>query len=588
MRTRTAAAGPRALLARHWSRLRVPAGRVDGRTVAGHAALCAVVAAPLFLRVVETDATDAFVSSAPGRVVGGLVTVAVVALGRTHPLVSLLAAGAAAAADWRFALLMVASGYLAGRRTPDGRQGTVALAVLAAAALLSCLVTGAEVYRYLVMATGLLLLGVFPWLIGRYRRQQVQLVWAGWERAEQLEREQRIVSEQARLRERARIAQDMHDSLGHDLSLVALRAGALEVAPDLDERHRRAAAELRSGVADAAERLRDIIGVLRDDADPSPSPTGPVGEGIEELVERARRSGVAVRLRVEPGSTASDATTTDAAAKDAAGPDAAGGGPGAEPGYARDLPPAVRRAAYRVVQESLTNATKHAPGAEVTVRLTRTPGELLVTVANTAPAPGAPAPELARGHRGLAGLRERVRLVGGTLRAGPADGGFRVEARIPLGPAGTAGAVAAEADAPDGAGDGPEPWARRSESAAQLEQGRRRLRRGLVTAILVPGGLLLALGAAMAGLYAYDSYNSRLTPAAFEALAVGQPQREVEEVLPAWEAPERRDGRQPPIPEGARCRYYRSDAGFLPAPFDVYRLCFRQGALVAKDVIPPP
>ncbi|MQA88499.1 MAG: hypothetical protein GEV03_28770 [Streptosporangiales bacterium] len=98
-----------------------------------------------------------------------------------------------------------------------------------------------------------LLLLLLPWLAGRYRRLHAELVSGGWERAEQLEREGRIVADQERLRERARIAQDMHDSLGHELSLIALRAGALQVTPGLDERHRAAAAEVRSAAEAATE-----------------------------------------------------------------------------------------------------------------------------------------------------------------------------------------------------------------------------------------------------------------------------------------------------------------------------------------------
>lgn len=96
---------------------------------------------------------------------------------------------------------------------------------------------------------------ILPWFVGRFWRRYQELVRAGWERAGRLEREQRLVAEQARSRERARIAQDMHDVLGHDLSLIALPAGALKLDPGLDESQRAAAGESRARAAAPVERL---------------------------------------------------------------------------------------------------------------------------------------------------------------------------------------------------------------------------------------------------------------------------------------------------------------------------------------------
>ncbi|WP_228985509.1 histidine kinase, partial [Streptomyces sp. DH12] len=120
---------------------------------------------------------------------------------------------------------------------------------------------GDPVPPWLVMTGALRFGGVLPWRGGRYWRQSRELTAAGWLRAARLEEKQRFAEERARLRERARIAQDMHDSLGHELSLLALRAGVLQVAPDLPERHRAAAADLRAAAADATDRLHRIIGV---------------------------------------------------------------------------------------------------------------------------------------------------------------------------------------------------------------------------------------------------------------------------------------------------------------------------------------
>ncbi|MCQ4213783.1 sensor histidine kinase, partial [Streptomyces longispororuber] len=224
---------------------------------------------------------------------------------------------------------LAAFAYLMGLRSPAARPSLLAFAALAAGGTAKIAVRQVDPAAEWLVLMGTLLFGaVFPWLIGRYWRQSRELTAAGWARAEQLEREHRIVADRARLRERARIAQDMHDSLGHELSLIALRAGALQVAPGLADEHRTAAAELRAAASDATDRLHGIIGLLREDDDEQ-APLAPPGETVAELVDRAAGSGLPVRLVSAP-------ETDD-------------------------------RTAYRVVQEALTNAAKYAPGAPVTV-----------------------------------------------------------------------------------------------------------------------------------------------------------------------------------------------------------------------------
>lgn len=306
---------------------------------------------------------------------------------RAYPLVSLavcavvsLAAGLAihdSVPVWSAALgaaLFVIS-LLAGRTAP---QPLPALAILAAAAVLDVAYGLATDGGW---GTGLLMLALvvaLPWALGRILRQQDQLVV--------------MSADQARLQERARIARDMHDTLGHELSLLALCAAALEMAPDLDEQHRAAAAELRAGAGAATRRLAEIITVLRDGA---PAPLEPVNDRIEDLVERARRAGVTVSLDWNGG---------------------------------EDLPPGVDRAAYRVVQEAVTNAMKHAPTAPVRVHVSTVGGTTTVTVTNPLP------PGLRRGpgsRAGLASLHERVRLAGGTVSGGPRGELFEVVAVLP-------------------------------------------------------------------------------------------------------------------------------------------------------------
>lgn len=276
---------------------------------------------------------------------------------------------------------------LLGLRAAATAPAALCFAAVACAGTLRIAVAGPDpVPAWLVMTGTLLFGGVLPWLGGRYWRQSRALTEAGWQRAARLEEEQRLAGERARLRERARIAQDMHDSLGHELSLIALRAGALQVAPDLPGHHRAAAADLRAAAADATDRLHRIIGVLREDDD-EPAPLGPAGENVEQLVARAAESGLPVRW--ENG-----------------GPDTT-----VAPGTVAE------RLLHRVAREALTNAARHAPGAPVVVEVTGDDVRgAAVTVTNGKPAgPGSPAPG---GGSGLRGLRAAVTAVGGAFEAG--------------------------------------------------------------------------------------------------------------------------------------------------------------------------
>ncbi|MGW5055205.1 sensor histidine kinase [Actinokineospora sp. NPDC004072] len=414
--------------------------------------------------------------------------------------------------------------FLAGRRMAAVRPAVLAFAGFAVAGLAYALVMAAtrgrldhQLMQWFWAVLALVFLVVFPWFGGRFLRQRAELVAAGWQRAEQLEREQRIVAERERLRERARIAEDMHDSLGHELTLIALRAAGLEVAPDLAERHRRAAGELRELAGAATERLRDIIGVLREEG--RPAPTSPGRDSVADLVARAAASGMAVTL-------------------DGAVPDA------------------VERPVYRVVQEALTNAAKHAPGAVVSVRITSDAGETTVSVVNGPPAEPVSA---VGGGTGLIGLRERARQAGGALTAGPVEGGFAVTARLPHS---AAPAVTA---------------------ADEYAAARRSARRGLVAAVLVPVALAAGLIAIMFGFYAFSVTNSVLDRQRFDALRIGQPRAEVEELLPDMEM---LDAPRMPNPPGAGCYYYRGNGALFDFRVPVYRVCVDEERLVAKDLVP--
>lgn len=228
------------------------------------------------------------------------------------------------------------------------------------------------------------------------------------ERAETAEREQVTRVAAAKATERTRIAREMHDVLAHRISLVAMHASALTYRTDLTpEEQQTAARTIEANAQQALKDLRGVLGVLRStDSDQWASLTGqveapqPVLADVDTLVAEAREAGerIVVDSEIE-------------------------GEPSATTG----------RTAYRIIQEGLTNARKHATGAAVTVTLTGAPGDGLcvevLTPRSRAAANGLPGAGL-----GLVGLRERVALAGGRLTAGPTpSGGFRLAAELPWG-----------------------------------------------------------------------------------------------------------------------------------------------------------
>lgn len=233
---------------------------------------------------------------------------------------------------------------------------------------------------------------VIAGLTGLYVGARRRLVQAVTERAE---RERELLAEQARADERTRLAAEMHDVVTHRLNLMVLHAGALRVAAK-DDGVRTAAEELRTAGCQALAELRDLVSVLR---------SGRTTRIPDVLPDRLSRL-------VADSATGLEITLT-------------------EHGDANTISPAVRRTMYRVVQESLTNVHKHAPGAHTEITIHCGPSSVRAVIRNTAP-PSAPALVLAGSGNGLLGLRGRVEMVGGTLTAGPTDdGGFEVDAVLP-------------------------------------------------------------------------------------------------------------------------------------------------------------
>ncbi|MFE6554274.1 sensor histidine kinase [Streptomyces sp. NPDC057746] len=253
---------------------------------------------------------------------------------------------------------------------------------------------------YVVVAP-LLAVGVSG-LLGLWVSQRGTLLASLQDRAEQAERERDLLAERAVEAERRRIAREMHDVVAHRVSVISVQAGGLSVSAP-DEQTAKVAEVIRRTSASALSELRDMLNLLRDHQ-PSASRLGAPGlDGIAILVDEAAAVGANLKADL--------------------------------PDPLPEVSGSVGRAAYRVVQEALTNATKHAPHAAIRITLEASEDRLEVTVTNRRRGGGHVSTVPGSGY-GLIGMRERVTLAGGTLRTGKTDdGGYRVRAVFPLGAA---------------------------------------------------------------------------------------------------------------------------------------------------------
>jgi len=253
------------------------------------------------------------------------------------------------------------------------------------------------------------------------------------------EREQALLAQSVLSMERARLAREMHDVVSHQVSLISIQAGALQVRAGDPVATAETARTIRLLSVKTLEELRQMVGVLRaaggDGRELTPQPT------LADLPRLVGASGVNARL--DAGTLGGGPVDGDAPA---AGEDAdtdtdldldAGADQPVRDWPVTDWPEPVQRAAYRTVQEALTNVRKHAPGSEVSVRLRTRGDSLVVQVRNGPPAPGAEPLLLPGGGHGLIGLRERAQQLGGTLESRHTwDGGFVVQAELPRGTSG--------------------------------------------------------------------------------------------------------------------------------------------------------
>ncbi|WNV89857.1 histidine kinase [Umezawaea sp. Da 62-37] len=434
--------------------------------------------------------------------------------------------------------LMVVVAYAAGHRIESWRRALLT-AVLGLALYMLLWEGGAPgltgLFGSFVMLTVYGMVVALPFLVGRYIAQRNALVAALQEREERMRRERTMLTRQVRLRERNRIAQDMHDSLGHRLSLISVHAGALALDGDLGEKQREAVQVLRSAALTGMEELRGVIGVLRRDDPPEDDLARRTVEAIDELVDGARRAGVRVSL-------------------------VRGGQP-------CPLPSKVSHAAYRVAQEGLTNANKHAPGASVQLTVKYEPDALVVEVRNNPSRSGAAGDP----GVGLIGLGERVRVAGGLLHVGPLPtGGFRIAAVLPYEDT----TVAEEPEDSDevlvagSARTGVRKWAGVGSIVAA----------GLVVFVVVGGYTWIGI----------QPVTNVVDRPFYDSVHVGQPEAEVRARLgsgaqPAQSVGDLRD-RSAPEPAGAVCEYRLADEQTYTSGGQlVLRFCFAGGRVVEKN-----
>ena len=317
----------------------------------------------------------------------GAVAVAAVGLGLagTHPedLVS---------TSILVAILSFAIGaHLPRRRAQAGFAGVLALVVVVTA--LGPHRAAGDVIFPVVLFTGC-------WALGRVGRGRARLTAELRARTEQLEGERAERERDAVARERVRIARELHDVVAHSVSVMVVQAGAARSVLDRDpDASVRALGAVETTGREALTEMRRLLGILRPDGEDAEHSPQPSLDRLNALIARSRDAGLDVELRVE--------------------------------GLAGPLAPGVDLTAFRLVQEGLTNALKHGGRGRARVVLRWSSEVLEVEVANRIAADPHAVHGLASGGQGLIGMRERVALCGGELRAGPIGRGFVVRARLP-------------------------------------------------------------------------------------------------------------------------------------------------------------
>lgn len=519
---------------------------------AGEAVLAAALV--LLTYVVESGLDGRLGVAWAAVALGGAGTVLVL-VRRRYPVVGVVGLAVLMGVAPPVALLTAVAAYTATRQMRTARRRVAVLLGAAASAMLTCAVfvpelqMGSRLFGFALGAVLAVSTVVVPGLVGTAAGQRDRLLRALQERAVAAEEARRLSDSESRMRERSRIAAEMHDLVGHRLSLVSLHAGGLEMAlrkeaPELQDE----AAVVRRATRDAMQELREALGVL------GPL-SGDIGisaltdatgtrADVEALVEESRDVGISVDLLWE-------------------GPDL-------------DARPArVRRAVHRVVRESLTNVHRYAAGAQVTVAVQHTGERVKVRVRNGAPLSQPPVVTGLGSGRGLTGLRERVALLGGGLEAGRRlDGGFAVAADIPADPG--PGAETVEA-APDDSG---------TVAVDEPGSGLSGLQRHIAGAVSGLLGLVGVSAMMMFGVLLVDQSRYDLGNPSPEQPRVGMSRGQVKRALAPDDSAARAAaaGHEPPRPDSATdCLYPYAGTAAKNGRLELVRYCFRSDTLIAID-----
>lgn len=460
---------------------------------------------------------------------------------------------AAVASPWWLVLSAPAAvcAFLLGRGAAPRRVWVVAAVAGAVSAVVARFVRHDQLPFVLLSVAGLAAVISLADGLGRLVHARTQYREQGWQLAAALRDRERAATEAAQTAERSRIAGEMHDSLGHDMALLAMQLAALQVEVQRDGPSRydlvARLAMLRRAAATATERLHQVIGLLEPKGGARQQRAvvgrsdqvaqGPWSVAVEDCVGRARQAGLDVQLE-----------TVDPALD--------------------DCPPVVGRTVVRILEEAMTNAAKHAPRS--VLRLTfqvDVDAVTLLAVNNRSDTGGSQRRDNAAvfgSGRGLTSLDERARMLGGSCRATTTAENFHLRAEIPLRPVaggprvGTVGPGLSRADS--------------RELVARRRQS-----------VLVAPAAIVALGV-VAAIVAFVVVNlaSVLPRERFTAIEVDQPQAATETLLPLTQMPEAPETVAEP---SADCRYYEDRMSFFERT-TTFQICFADAKVVAKAEIP--